>query len=589
VVRQCFAGAPISERRQGVWTIKRRGGVMAGPIGRRQNAGGATTSFLISALPPGATQKRLALAIALVLLVVFVGALPFRDVPLRRQDAFVPIANTIVFLSTVLTAALLYAQFSVTRRRALLALASGYLFTGLVFIPHALTFPGAFSTTGLLGAHLQTNAWLYIIQHLGLLMGAIAYTSLDRWGGNVPAAAGRTASAIVASTTAVVAVAVGVTWLAVSQVHILPAIMADSTHTTATWRDFRGPLMIGLGLTSIIVFRKPRTSMVDLWLHVALWSWVLETIGMAVVQGRFTVVFYVSRSMGILSSSFVLFVLLSESILVHARLVLSMMARDQEREGQRTAMEVLIGSLAHELRQPLAAIKANASAGARTIPSTPNAVDEIRATFEDIGGSVDRATEIVESVRTMFAASQRDRGWINANDLVRDALGMMRPELEAHSVAVSVHLPSGLPAIHGHRGQLMQVLVNGMTNALESLTDVSDRTRQLHIRTVRRKPAGVSIVIEDSGIGLDPRQQDRLFEPFYSTKPRGMGLGLLICQSIVEAHGGTLSLVPRSEHGAIFQVDIADAGVEGEGAREPSPAPLSPYRPSLAPQDQRAG
>ena len=544
----------------------------------RQTANGSSTSFLISALPPGATQKRLALAIVLVLLVTFVGALPFKDAQLPRQDAFVPIANTVVFLSTVLTAALLYAQFSVTRRRALLALASGYLFTGLMFIPHALTFPGAFSPSGLLGAHLQTNAWLYIAQHFGLLMGALAYTSLSKWGGNVPAAPGRTATAILASTLAAVAFVVFVTWLATSQVHLLPVIMADATHTASTWRGVRGPLMVSMGLASIIVFRKPRTSMVDLWLHVALWSWVLETIGMVVVQARFTVVFYVSRSMGILSSSIVLFVLLSESILVHARLVLSMMAREHEREGQRTAMEVLIGSLAHELRQPLSAIKANASAGARAMCSTPAELNEVRATFADIGESVDRASEIVASVRTMFAASARDGGWIDANGLVRDALAMMRPEFEAHGIAVSVDLASGLSAIHGHRGQLMQVLVNGMTNALESLDGGSDRPRPIHLRTAMHKPAGVSIMIEDSGVGLDPSVQDHLFEPFYSTKPSGMGLGLSICRSIVEAHGGTLSLMPRREHGAVFQVDVAVPVVDDDGSRAASSAPVPPRR-----------
>jgi C4-dicarboxylate-specific signal transduction histidine kinase len=131
------------------------------------------------------------------------------------------------------------------------------------------------------------------------------------------------------------------------------------------------------------------------------------------------------------------------------------------------------------------------------------------------------------------------------------------------------------------------VLVNGMTNAIDSLTAVSDRTRQLHIRTVARKPAGVSIMIEDSGVGLDPRMRDRLFEPFHSTKPHGMGLGLLICQSIAEAHGGTISLVPRPGHGAVFQVDLAAVAVEDDGARELAPAPLPPSR--LEPQDQRAG
>jgi C4-dicarboxylate-specific signal transduction histidine kinase len=124
----------------------------------------------------------------------------------------------------------------------------------------------------------------------------------------------------------------------------------------------------------------------------------------------------------------------------------------------------------------------------------------------------------------------------------------------------------------------MQVLVNGMTNAVESLSSVSDRTRHLHIRTTLRKPTGVSILIEDSGVGLDSGLQGRVFEPFYTTKVGGMGLGLSICQSIVEAHGGSLSLLPRSEHGAVFQVDFGGTGVEAEWGQDPSPSPILTQR-----------
>ncbi len=552
---------------------------------RVRSGQGAVTSFLISARPPGAGQEQLARGIGAVLFAAFLITVAFRHVQLSREDAYVPIANTIVCLNDFLTAALLFAQFSVTRRRALLALASAYLFKTLILIPHALTFPGAFGPNGWLGAQPQTTAWLYVSQHVGFLLGAIVYTRLaDR-----RAFLGDQRSAalpIIVSVSAVVAVVVGLTGFLTARGTWLPPIMADSIYTTHDYRTIAGPMLVLLSLTSIVVFRRRPRSMIDLWLRVALWSWVLETFLMAIVEARFSLVFYVSRTLGALSSSFVLLVLLSESLMLHTRLVLSMEAREQEREGQRTAMDVMIGSIAHELRQPLTSIKANGYAGARLLASAPNELGEIRAILDDIGTSVDRANEIVDSVRTMFAASARDRAPIDANDLVRAAVEMMRLEFETHGVGIHLDLASGLPVIYAHRGQLMQVLVNGMTNAIESVAGISDRVRELHIRTARGGPGSISIAIEDSGCGLDPARQARVFEPFYSTKERGMGLGLSICQSIVEAHGGTLSLLPGSRHGAVFGIDLpvssgADA-MQQETASSPVVSRAVPVRQPVA-------
>jgi signal transduction histidine kinase len=534
----------------------------------------AITSFLISARPPSARQEQLARGIGAVLLAAFLVTVAFRHVQLPRADAYVPIANTVVCLNDFLTASLLFAQFSVTRSRALLALASAFLFKTLILVPHALTFPGAFAPSGLLGAQLQTTAWLYLSQHVGFLLGAIIYTRL----GDRRAVLGDQRSAalpIAMSVAAVVAVVVSLTWLVTEHGTPLPPIMADPIHTTLEFRNIGGPLLVLLSLTSIVVFRQRPRSMIDLWLRVALWSWVFETLLQAIVEARFSLVFYVGRTLGALSSSFVLLVLLSESLMLHTRLVLSMAAREQEREGQRTAMDVMIGSMAHELRQPLTSIKANGSAGARMLASAPNETGEIRAILDDIGTSVDRANEIVDSVRTMFAASPRDRASIDANELVRAAVEMMRLEFETHRVAIHLDLASGLPAIHVHRGQLMQVLVNGMTNAVESFAGVSDRAREVHIRTLRDEPGGISIVIEDSGFGLDPDLQARVFEPFYSTKERGRGLGLSICQSIVEAHGGTLSLLSGSKHGAVFRIELPVLSGADPLQQETAPSPVA--------------
>jgi len=296
--------------------------------------------------------------------------------------------------------------------------------------------------------------------------------------------------------------------------------------------------------------------MIDLWLHVAIWSFLFEALLIPLSPGRFSLVFYSNRVMGMVSSAFVLVVLLSESSMLHRQLVLAMSARAQEREGHRTAMDVMVGSLAHELRQPLAAILVNGHAGTVLLSTTPGDVDEARAAFRDIGKSVRRANDIIDSVRTMFAHSPGDRVALDANDLVREAVDIMRLELEAYHVVLDLDLSPELPTIRGHRGQLMQVVMNGMKNGVESLATISDRVRQLRIRTVMVEPDGVAIRIEDSGCGLDPVARDRVFEPFVSTKPRGMGLGLSICKSIIEGHDGTLLLLPGSPHGAVFEVEL---------------------------------
>jgi signal transduction histidine kinase len=526
--------------------------------------------FLISTRPPGATQKWLAGALAAVLFAAFIAAVAFRDSQLPRQDAYVPIANTIVCLNDLLTAALLYAQFSITRKRALLVLASGFLCKALILVPHGLTFPGALAPSGLLGAQLQTTAWLYLSQHLVFLLAAIAYTILsDRQ--NAAAADDRhPAIPIVASAGAVAAGVLCVTWLVTAGAARLPPIMADAWNTSAAFRHVGSPLLVLLGLASIVVFRRRPTSMVDLWLQVAIWSWLFETLLTAMVRTRFSLVFYVSRTMGVVSSSFVLLVFLSESLMLHRHLVLSMTARKQEQEGHRTAMDVMLGSLAHELRQPLASILANETAAVQMLAASPPDLDDVRAAFDDIHASVVRANEIIESVRAMLVVSPHDRVPIDPNDLVREAVEMVRIEAEAYGIAIDFELSPGLPPISGNRSQLLQVVLNGLKNGIESLAGLSDRARQLRIRTAPLRPDGVSISIEDSGGGLDVTERDRLFEPFYSTKPNGMGLGLSICESIVTAHGGRVSLLPGSPNGAVFRVELPSAHAADSSRGEPS-------------------
>ena len=513
-------------------------------------------AFLISTIAPSPRQKTIAFALTVLLGSAFLGSVAFRDVQLRRVDSFVPIANTIICLNDVITASLLYAQFSITRTRALLPLASGFLFTALIMLPHELSFPGAFAPGGLLGG-VQTTALLYLSQHTVFLIGAIAYTLLRDRPQEAPARESSAAVPIVVAVLAVVTGVVSLAWLFAAGTPLLPPIMADAIHTSASFRRIMSPFMLLQAVVSVFVFRRRSTSMIDLWVKIAMESWLIETLLTAIVQTRFSLVFYVSRTMGVVSSSVVLLVFLSESMMLHRRLVITLIAREREREGQRTAIDIVVSTLAHELRQPLTAILMNERAAVRMLPPAPAGPrEELPAILEDIRVSVLRANEIIDSVRTMFAAAAGHRELLDANAIVSEAVDLMRIELETHRVAVSLDLSPELPSIPGHHGQLLEVLLNGLKNAVESLAAVLDRNRDVTLRTARLDADAVAISIEDSGTGFDPRDRHRAFEPFYSTKPRGMGLGLSICEAIVSAQGGTLSLLPRSPHGAVLRIAL---------------------------------
>jgi len=516
------------------------------------------SAVAISTRRPSRTQTASAVAIAVVWFGAFLVVLAYRDVQLARQDAFVPIANTIICINDVITAGLLYAQFAVTGRTALVMLASGFLLKALVLVLHTLAFPGVFAPTGLLGGHLQTAAWLYLAQHWGFFAGVIAYavaasrTPVDLVDG------ARVATRILASAAGVVVFVAAFAWFVIAYSAHLPPLMADPVHLSAAWRRVIGPSLGAFGLVSLFVLTRRSPSVVDLWVKVAAWSWTLETILTAFLPARYSLVFYVGRTMGTLSSSFLLIAFLAESLVLQRHLALAMITRERERDSQRTAMGVTVGSLAHELRQPLAAIKTNAFSAAALLSSGLDVTEDIREIFGDLAVSIDRADGIIDSVRTMFTAGTGKRTRIDANELVREAVETLRIDLEAYHIATRMELSSRLAAVHGNRGQLMQVLLNGMRNAIESLAEVSRPSRQLRIRTANVDDR-VSIVVEDTGLGIAAPGRNGAFEPFYSTKRSGMGLGLSICNSIVGAHGGTVVLTPGAERGAIFRVELPSA------------------------------
>jgi signal transduction histidine kinase len=514
--------------------------------------------LLISALPPSRAQKRAAFAAGLLLLAVFLAVLPFVHVRLGQLDVFLPIAATIMFLNDSITAALLYAHFAVLRSRALLVLASGYLFTALVIIPYALTFPGAFASGGLLGAGLQTAAWLFGIWHMGLPATIIAYALLGSAPAGMQLVRGPVQVAILASIAGVIVLVCGVTWFATAHQEMLPVLVTNVTDQGGVVTIISA-VMLTLCVTAFVLLSFSRRSMLDLWLLVVSLAWLLSSILINLVGFRFDVAWYANRIFAIASACFVLFVLLAESTMLYARLALSVLAQQREREGRLISLDAISAAIAHEIRQPLGAIVANANAGVRWLTNASPNIDRARDTFKDIAADGHRASEVIQSVRAMLGKGDQAGALLDMNELIRETVALMRSESEAASIVIQLDLDPKLPLLSAHRGQLQQVVLNLITNATDAMRTVVGRARVLRIESRLLQSNGLEVSVKDSGTGIETKNIDRIFDAFFTTKSNGMGMGLAICKSIAETHGGTLSASASAPHGSEFRLVLPSA------------------------------
>lgn len=220
----------------------------------------------------------------------------------------------------------------------------------------------------------------------------------------------------------------------------------------------------------------------------------------------------------------------------------------------RTTLAAMSAAIAHEIRQPLGAIVTNANAGLRWLDRTVPDLAEVRDTLNHIATDGHRASEVIQSIRAMFAKGDHAGTILDTNDLIQETIAIASGELEAARVDVQLELAGHLPLISAHRGQLQQVVLNIVTNAADAMRTIDDRPRVLRVRSMASEPKGVAVSVQDSGAGIDPKNIDRIFDAFFTTKTNGMGMGLAICRSIVEAHGGNLSVSQGVPHGSVFHI-----------------------------------
>jgi signal transduction histidine kinase len=489
------------------------------------------------------------------LVALFVAAGQLSAIQLERIDAFVPAYGTAVFVNDLITAVLLFNQFSILRSRALLAISTGYLCMALMVIPWMLTFPGVFAPGGLLGAGLQSTNWLYVLRYGGFPTFVMAYALLKDadppkrlWKGSV----GVTIFSSVAVSSAVVC---AVTVLVTAGDAYLPRISIDPVHFSTLWLYLAGCLILWNALALILLWIRQR-SVLDLWLMVVVCAYAIE-IYLVSFPGlaRFSAGWYAGRIFGFVSSSLLLFVLMHEITTLYAHLLRAVLAQRREREARLMTGDVVSASIAHEVKQPLTAIIASANAGLNWLDRVEPDLDELRLVLRRVVTAGHHADAVIENIRAHFKKSARTRTSLDINDIIQEALAVVRDKLQTHRIAVQVEANKRLPRIRGEQVQLQQVLLNLITNAIDSMA-AKNGERVLSIRSEVHHSGCVMVSVEDTGKGLEPSAMDRIFNPTFTTKAHGMGMGLSICRSIIEEHEGQLWVTADKGRGAVFQFTV---------------------------------
>jgi signal transduction histidine kinase len=547
----------------------------------------------LSRAAEGLRELRVCLALIGISAVVFVICVPYVRMSVQPSPAFVAVYNSVSILNDFTTSVILFGQFSILRSRALLVLASGYFFASLISIVQLLTFPDMFVAGGLLGAGPQTALWLCIFWHGGFPLVVIFYALLDASGrefASPPRIA--IASALTVVMGAVLACWFAATW-GTENARVLPPLLDEAGFTP--WQRVVNLTDIILVLVAFtLLATRQRHKLLNLWLIVVMSYWFCDiTLSSYLNGGRYDLGFYAGRIYGVLAASFVLAVLVLENSRLYRRLAIAagrlkeratellranealqseIAYRKRAEEGLRqaqaelarvsrvTAMGELTSSLAHEVNHPIGAIMINAETCLRWLSHEIPNVERARTIASMIVKDGTRASETVARMQQLFDQGAPLHEPVDLNDVIREMILLLRDEADRYAVSIRAELAENLSQVVGDRVQLKQVLMNLMVNGIEAMND-GNETRELIIRSQRTEKGQVTVSVSDTGAGLPPVPVDQIFNAFFTTKLRSIGIGLSISRSIVERHGGRLWAANNSSRGANFQLSLP---VEGE-------------------------
>jgi signal transduction histidine kinase len=514
--------------------------------------------IVIATMPASARQRKIAFGAFIILVAVIAVTLPFANVQLARIDGFVPAVQTVMCAADLFTAVFLFAQYSIFPQRALLVLATGYVFSGLFVFLQTLAFTGAYAPNNLThnGDELTSSGWLFVCGHTLFSLSVIVYTLSKN--GNAADDRPRPSSGttIGLSIACVLTATAGLTWIATAGAGYLPSLYESATRQTR-FAHYLSLFLSLLSATALVLLFVRRRTILDQWLIVVLFAWLPNFVVSAVFAVvRFTVGWYVARIFALFAGSALLFVLLAETMALYARLADAILLLRRERAHRLTSLDAATSAMAHEIRQPLAGLAARGAAGLSWLSQSPPNLEKVRDCLTGMVESSHRAEEIISSIRGLFKKTSSSRAAVQINDVTREALALAQHDLDINNVTVTTEYQENIPTIDADRTQLQQVILNMVNNAIEAMHGVSPGKRHLRILTGFDEKSLVSIYVQDTGSGIAVEDQGRIFEPFFTTKPSGTGLGLSICQTIVESHGGNLRLVKTDSYGSSFEISF---------------------------------
>jgi signal transduction histidine kinase len=517
--------------------------------------------LVIATMPATERHRRVAAGIVILLTIAAAAVAPFANIQVARVDAFIPVLQTVLSVVDLITATLLFAQFWIQPQRGLLALGSGYMFSGSFAFLQTLAFPGAYAPAGLIGDGFNSPAWMFVLWHTTFPATILVYALLKDPTGAARISARSTATAILVTVACVITAIAGLTWIVTAKAEYLPSFYTTDVRLQTRFGNQINLALWLWGSTALVMLLFRRRTILDLWLMVTLLAcmpnFLVAIIGSSV---RFTVGWYAARCFVLVGSCMLLTVLLVEITFLYSRLASALILQRRERNNRLLSVNAVMAAMSHELRTPLGAIALNASTARSQLQSKPPELDEMNEILVDIEADCHRASEIISSIRKMSNKTSDQRALANVEDVARLALRLLQNDLQIAEVSVITEYQGNLPEVHLDGTQLQQVLLNLVKNAIDAMNVVAREARRLRLATSFDGHSTVFLSVQDSGPGIPAQDRERIFDPFFTTKSGGMGLGLAICFTVAENHGGKLRLVKSDASGSIFELAIPIGG-----------------------------
>ncbi|AHB47371.1 histidine kinase [Hyphomicrobium nitrativorans NL23] len=506
--------------------------------------------LITSSLPTDA-QLRVIFAVVALLVVALVVTAPYAHQATDGTEIFVPAYAAAIFVIEVTTAAILLATFRVRGSVQLFVLALGYLLSGFLSVPWALTFPGVFEIAWF-DQNLQSTAWIAAIRRIGFASALVGYAVIG------PGLTVRTPERWILSGIGALAVVLTtlVTFI-MGNVDFLPHFMTDARTTTTAWR-YIPMLALFLYMVAFMALVARIRSTLDIWMCVVVFSLCVEILLISYLGGatRLSVGWWSGRFFGLMAAGTILLVLLAETTENYMRLARAAANERRTRFNRLAAMEALSASIAHEINQPLSSMVTDANAGQRWLSRDEPEIEHARNALKRIADEGYRADKIVAGIRQMFQTGAQDREFVDLKCVIEDAVARSLQDRSAARIEVEKLYRDEPKMVIGNAGQLLQVVANLLDNAVDAMKDSGIRSRKISIGIAHGDGDEVEVSISDTGPGVRPEILDRVFLPFVSTKPEGMGMGLMFCRSVVEAHGGRIWTTENKPAGAVFRFTL---------------------------------